>query len=136
MKFTVDSPVSAQISAPALHQQSRAWQGKGGPSRAAGEYPASCAPVVVIYGQENENEALADELALDGFDTRLVSEPASVGEVDLIVFAVRRSVAQGSALYVSCEGVGLRVPVLVSCGSAPAATPRTRCARSRPELTM
>jgi two-component system, OmpR family, response regulator len=50
------------------------------------DIPRAAHPVVVIYGQESENEALADELALDGFDTRLVSDPASVGEVDLIVF--------------------------------------------------
>jgi DNA-binding response OmpR family regulator len=42
--------------------------------------------VVAIYGQESENLALADELALDGFDTRLVSDLARLGEVELIVF--------------------------------------------------
>jgi len=52
----------------------------------------------VIYGQESENEALADELALDGFDTRLLSDPASFGEVDLIVFgrAPRRGAGLGA----------------------------------------
>jgi CheY-like chemotaxis protein len=60
------------------------------------DIPRAVPPVVVIYGQENENEALADELALDGFDTRLVSDPASVGEVDLIVFG--RALKRGAGL--------------------------------------
>lgn len=91
------------------------------------DIPRAAPPVVVIYGQESENEVLTDELALDGFDTRLVSDPASVGEVDLIVFGrASRGVAQGSALYVPCEGANSRVPVPVSCGSAPAAMSRTR----------
>jgi DNA-binding response OmpR family regulator len=62
------------------------------------DIPRVVPPVVVIYGQESENEALADELALDGFDTRLVSDPASVGEVDLIVFgrASRRGAGLGA----------------------------------------
>lgn len=48
--------------------------------------PRAVPPVVAIYGQESENLVLADELALDGFDVRLVSDPAMfVG--DLIVFA-------------------------------------------------
>ena len=62
------------------------------------DIPRAVPPVVVIYGQESENEALADELALDGFDTRLVSDPASFGEVDLIVFgrAPRRGAGLGA----------------------------------------
>ncbi len=62
------------------------------------DIPRAVPPVVVIYGQESENEALADELALDGFDTRLVSDLASVGEVDLIVFgrASRRGAGLGA----------------------------------------
>ena len=42
---------------------------------------------VVVYGQANENQVLADELALDGFDVRLVYDLALLGEVDLVVFA-------------------------------------------------
>jgi hypothetical protein len=80
------------------------------------DVPLVAPQAVAIYGQESENEALADELALDGFDTRLVSDLAMLGEVDLICSVVRRGVAQGSALYVPCEGVGSRAPVLVSCG--------------------
>jgi DNA-binding response OmpR family regulator len=62
------------------------------------DIPRAVPPVVAIYGQESENEALADELALDGFDTRLVSDLASVGEVDLIVFgrASRRGAGLGA----------------------------------------
>lgn len=50
------------------------------------DIPRAVPPVVAIYGQESTSEVLADELALDGYDTRLVSDPASVSEVDLIVF--------------------------------------------------
>ncbi len=49
--------------------------------------PRAAPPVVVIYGPESENEVLADELALDGFDVRLVSDPAMLGAADLVVFA-------------------------------------------------
>jgi DNA-binding response OmpR family regulator len=49
--------------------------------------PRAAPPVVAIYGKESDNQVLADELALDGFDVRLVSDPAMLGEVDLIVFA-------------------------------------------------
>ncbi len=45
------------------------------------------APQVVVYGQANENRALAHELALDGFDVRLASDHALFGEADLVVFA-------------------------------------------------
>jgi DNA-binding response OmpR family regulator len=51
---------------------------------------------VAIYGQESENEVLADELALDGYDVRLVSDPAMLGEVDLIVFG--RTSQRGASL--------------------------------------
>jgi DNA-binding response OmpR family regulator len=58
--------------------------------------PQAAPPVVVIYGQESENQVLADELALDGFDVRLVSDPAMFGAVDLIVFA--RTSERGAGL--------------------------------------
>ncbi len=51
------------------------------------DIPRVAPPVLAIYGQESENEPLADELALDGYDVRLVSDPATLGEVDLVVFA-------------------------------------------------
>ncbi len=49
--------------------------------------PRAASPTVVLYSQEGGNRALATELALDGFDVRLVSDPEQFGEVDLIVFA-------------------------------------------------
>ncbi len=49
--------------------------------------PRAAPPVVVIYGPESDNEVLADELALDDFDVRLVSDRALLGAADLIVFA-------------------------------------------------
>ena len=60
------------------------------------DIPRAAPPVVVIYGQESENEVLADELALDGYDVRLVSDPAMLGEVDLIVFG--RAPERGAGL--------------------------------------
>jgi len=60
------------------------------------DIPRVAPPVVAIYGQESENEVLADELALDGYDVRLVSDPAMLGEVDLIVFG--RSPQRGASL--------------------------------------
>jgi DNA-binding response OmpR family regulator len=49
--------------------------------------PRAAPPVVVIYGPESDNEVLADELALDDFDVRLVSDRALLGAADLVVFA-------------------------------------------------
>jgi hypothetical protein len=43
--------------------------------------PRAAPQVVVVYGQANENQMLADELALDGFDVRLVYDLALLGEV-------------------------------------------------------
>jgi DNA-binding response OmpR family regulator len=48
--------------------------------------PGAVRPVVAVYGAERETETLADELALDGLDVRLVSDPAMVREVDVVVF--------------------------------------------------
>jgi DNA-binding response OmpR family regulator len=71
------------------------------------DIPRAVPPVVVIYGPESENEALADELALDGFDTRLVSDPASVGEVDLIVFGRASKRGAGLGALRALRGGGL-----------------------------
>src|ERR1700690_2678527 len=60
------------------------------------DIPRAAPPVVVIYGQESENEVLADEVALDGYDVRLVRDPAMLGEVDLIVFG--RAEQRGAGL--------------------------------------
>jgi DNA-binding response OmpR family regulator len=49
--------------------------------------PRAASPTVVLYGHEGGGEALADQLTLDGFDVRLVSDHAHLGEADLIVFA-------------------------------------------------
>jgi DNA-binding response OmpR family regulator len=71
---------------------------------------------------------LADELALDGFDTRLVSDRASVGEVDLIVFgrASRRGAGLGALRALrggGLAGSGARV-LWVSTSSDPTDTLR------------
>jgi DNA-binding response OmpR family regulator len=58
--------------------------------------PRVVPPVLAVYGQNSENLALADELALDGYDVRLVSDPAQLGEVDLIV--VGRASQRGAGL--------------------------------------
>jgi two-component system response regulator ResD len=58
--------------------------------------PRYVPPVLAVFGQDSENVALADELALDGYDVRLVSELAQLGEVDLIVFA--RTSRRGAGL--------------------------------------
>jgi hypothetical protein len=60
------------------------------------DIPRVAPPVVAIYGQESEDEVLADELALDGYDVRLVSDPAMLGEVDLVVFG--RTPQRGASL--------------------------------------
>ncbi len=49
--------------------------------------PRAASPTVVLYSQEGGCKALAIELALDGFDVRLVSDPEEFGEADLIVIA-------------------------------------------------
>jgi DNA-binding response OmpR family regulator len=51
------------------------------------DIPRAAPPSIVLFGQEGGGQALADELALDGFDVRLVSEPVLFGAADLIVFA-------------------------------------------------
>jgi DNA-binding response OmpR family regulator len=60
--------------------------------------PRAAPPVVLIYGQESENEVLATELALDGYDVRLISDPAMLSEVELIVFG--RTPERGAGLEV------------------------------------
>lgn len=62
------------------------------------DIPRVAPPVLAVFGQESENEALADELALDGYDVRLVSDLARLGEVDVIVFgrASRRGAGLGA----------------------------------------
>jgi DNA-binding response OmpR family regulator len=53
----------------------------------------SANPIVLLYGEEHANLALADELALDGFQVHRASHPAMVqgrgtfGTVELVIFA-------------------------------------------------
>lgn len=51
------------------------------------DIPRAAPPTIVLFGQEGGGQALTDELALDGFDVRLVSDLAMFGGADLIVFA-------------------------------------------------
>ena len=76
------------------------------------DIPRVAPPVVAIYGQESENEVLADELALDGYDVRLVSDPAMLGEVDLIVFGrtSQRGASLGALRALRQGQLGLRSP--------------------------
>jgi hypothetical protein len=78
--------------------------------------PRVAPPVLAVFGQDSENEPLADELALDGYDVRLVSDPAQLGEVDLMSLLARRSVAHCLALYERCVRARSRAPVLPCSG--------------------
>jgi DNA-binding response OmpR family regulator len=74
-------------SAPALRQQpGRGTERQDLPMQPE-HIPRVAPPVLAIYGLESENEPFADELVLDGYDVRLVSDPAPHTAVDLIVFA-------------------------------------------------
>jgi DNA-binding response OmpR family regulator len=57
---------------------------------------------VVVYGGESENEALADELALDGYSVDLVDEPVGLkerlGSAELVIFGWRRLGSEVGAL--------------------------------------
>ena len=60
--------------------------------------------VLLLYGEEHVNLALADELALDGYEVRRVSDPAKLRaacdacEVDLVIFG--RATRRGAGLDV------------------------------------
>ncbi len=60
--------------------------------------------VLVLYGEEHANLALADELALDGYEVRRAGDPAMLrarcgpGEVELVLFG--RSSHRGAGLDV------------------------------------
>ena len=55
-----------------------------------------------MYGEESENEALADELSLDGFDVALVDDAVDLkerlGSAELVIFGRRRVGADAGAL--------------------------------------
>jgi DNA-binding response OmpR family regulator len=61
-------------------------------------------PVLLLYGEEYANLALADELALDGYEVRSVSDPAMLRaacdtcEVELVIFG--RATHRGAGLDV------------------------------------
>jgi DNA-binding response OmpR family regulator len=61
-------------------------------------------PVLLLYGEEYANLALADELALDGFEVRRASDPAMLRaacdarEVELVIFG--RATRRGAGLDV------------------------------------
>jgi DNA-binding response OmpR family regulator len=85
--------------------------------------PRAAPPTIVLYGQKGDNQALADELALDGFDVRLVSDPAQFGEVELIVFAHTSSRGAGLGALRALRqgelaGSGARVLWVSSSGNA------------------
>jgi hypothetical protein len=65
------------------------------------DIPRVAPPVLAVYGQNSESEALADELVLDGYDVRLIGDLAQLGEVDLIVFA-RTAIPPASLREPSC----------------------------------
>jgi DNA-binding response OmpR family regulator len=72
----------------------------------AGARPV-CPGVLVLYGEEHANLALADELALDGYEVRRAGDPAMLrarcdhGEVELVLFG--RSSHRGAGLDVLRE---------------------------------
>ncbi len=47
--------------------------------------PRAVSPVVALYGVKRENQPLAEKLVLNDIDVRLVSDPAKLGGVDVIV---------------------------------------------------
>ena len=61
-------------------------------------------PVLLLYGEEHVNLALADELALDGYEVRRASDPGMLRaacdacEVDLVIFG--RATRRGAGLDV------------------------------------
>ena len=69
-----------------------------GPVRTSGGAAAVKAPVLLLYGEEYANLALADELALDGYKVRRASDPVTLRaacdtrEIDVLILgqAARR----------------------------------------------
>ena len=64
--------------------------------------PRKKGPFVLVYGEESENEALADELALDGYNVHLVGDPPGLterlGSAELVIFGRSRNGPQVGAL--------------------------------------
>ena len=93
-----------------------------GPVRTSGEVAAVKAPVLLLYGEEYANLALADELALDGYEVRRASDPVTLRaacdtrEIDVLIL--------GQA---ACRGSGLKVLRQLRAGAlAPQAEPGLR----------
>jgi DNA-binding response OmpR family regulator len=85
------------------------------------DIPRVASPVVAIYGQPSENEALAGELALDGYDVRLISNLAMVEGLDLVIFGRMSQRGEGlaalrAARHGALVGSGARV-LWISAGS-------------------
>lgn len=93
------------------------------PVRASGGDATPSAPfVLLLYGEEYTNLALADELELDGYEVRRASDPeklraaCSTGEIELVIF--------GQATQ---RGAGLDVLRQLRAGAfAPAVKPELR----------
>ncbi len=72
--------------------------------RTSGEDEATSAPALLLYGEEHTNLALADELALDGYDVHRASDPAMLRaacdtrEIALVIFG--RAADRGAGLDV------------------------------------
>lgn len=86
-------------------------------------------PFVLVYGEESENEALADELVLDGYHVHLIGDPARlkerVGDAALVIFG--RSPQRGTGLDVLralragrlvVDAAGARVLWVSTCSDA------------------
>jgi two-component system response regulator MtrA len=74
------------------------------PVQTSGEDSTTSAPALLLYGEEYTNLALADELALDGYEVRRASDPAMLpaacdtDEIEVVIFG--RATRRGSGLDV------------------------------------
>ena len=92
------------------------------PAQISGADPTTSAPVLLFYGEEHTNLALADELALDGYEVRRASGHAKLrttceaNEITLVIFG-----------QVADRGAGLDVLRRLRAGElAPEVDPRLR----------
>lgn len=67
--------------------------------RTSGGDSTTSAPALLLYGEEHTNLALADELALDGYEVHRASDPAvlhaacDTREIALVIFGRQPTVA-------------------------------------------
>jgi DNA-binding response OmpR family regulator len=101
----MSTTAEAQIDPPGhLGPSARSW--RSGSTAWVGARTV-CPGVLVLYGEEHANLALADELALDGYEVRRAGDPAMLrarcdpGEVELVLFD--RSSHRGAGLDVLRE---------------------------------